>query len=33
MEIKLYVNAIIQIKALDKILGDALDDEYAEPKK
>lgn len=33
MEIKLYVNAIIQIKALDKILGDALDDEDAEPKK
>ena len=32
MEIKLDVNAMIQIKALDKILGDALD-EYAEPKK
>ena len=32
MEIKLYVNTIIQIKALDKILGDALDDED-EPKK
>lgn len=33
MEIKLYANTIIQIKALDKILGDALDDEDTEPKK
>lgn len=32
MEIKLYVNTIIQIKALDKIHGGALDEDD-EPKK